>query len=266
MATMDLNLERFRGGDRLDAGSLRGAVIDVMRGDVALSSRSEREFLDAVDALLAVGIGMSPVLSSYGQGLTLLAGTLLRIAGANVEAIRTEVAQRDDHALAALISALVTRLRGAARPAEPARPPLAPPPITPSSDSSHSWTREVNHSTDLRRQDLSPSSSVLGRGSEGSVEGPHAVSNGENVALSYLRSLMSDELARAIGGYASPSGASSVRTPAVSAWVHVEVAPGIALQVSAEVAASLAAADARRDVLAKLDAALARLLGTLRPT
>lgn len=288
---MTLNLDRFRGGDRLDAGSLRGAVIDLLRSEPGLRARADRELLDAIDSLLAVGVGMSPVLNSYGQGVTLLAGALLRIVGANVDAVRADVNARDERGLEAVVHALVARLRAAAPsaagqaagqrqvapqpvplttafvPTEPPSPNLvspAPQPLrVPAPSGTQAWSDEVASVPAISREQIENGSLDMRGSFVRPPEHDGRAVSGDNPALQYLRGLVTDELAAAIQGYQRSADA-TLSTPPVAAWVHVEVAPGVTLNVRADAAYALASRSGRAEALRTLDGALERLLGGLQ--
>lgn len=259
---MTLRLERFRGGDRMDAGTLRGAVIEVLRGDAAVAARPERDYLDAIDALLASGVGTSPVLTAYGQGLTLLAGTLLRLAGANMDAIRVEVTQRDEPGLEALIHAITARLRAAAGgSAVAAQPPPVSAHRTPTSDVRPPVAMDVASSPDLARhgQRVSAREAATVAGNDSLLGAAEGSARSDNLPLTYLRGLMSDDLAQAIRGLDAQASAARNEGAAVEGWLLVTIAPGVTISLRTDVAATMDSASARQDIARLVDQAMERL-------
>jgi hypothetical protein len=261
---MSLDLERLRGGDRLDAGTLRGSVLELLRSEPALRTRRDDELHGAIDELLGTGVGLGSALSAYAQGLTLLAAALLRLAGANLDATRAEVQQRDEAGLEALIGAIVGRLRGAAGLPQP--PPAIPaPPV--SEGAPDAWAGEVASAPFHDRQKASvPVRTSPRPAADSGVES--GIGERGQAAAGYLRALVTPAMAAVIEGMgaarptSAPSAAPAARQPA--AWVELPVEDGIAVMVRGDVLERIAAAgDA--DLPERVGRGLSALLGGLRP-
>lgn len=252
----------------MDAGTLRGAVIEVLRGDPAVSARPERDYLDAIDGLLASGVGTAPMLNAYGQGLTLLAGTLLRLAGANVDAIRVEVTQRDEAGLEALIHAITARLRAAAGGTPVA---VQPPPVsavrTPNPDLRPPVAVEVASSPDLARhgQRVAAREAATVAGNDSLLGAAAGAARSDNLPLTYLRGLMTDDLARAIRGLDAQASAARSEGAAVEGVLVVTIAPGVTLSLRTDVASTLDSGGARQDLARLVEQALERLARAMQP-
>lgn len=119
---------RFRGNPHFDAPSLRHAVASTLQPEPFFAGRDRAMIEQAFDDLIGAGVGHPASYDdAYGQALALTVGLLLRLAGANLEAIAAEIARRDVGGLEVVAEALLARMRAQAQETAPAAsldPPL----------------------------------------------------------------------------------------------------------------------------------------------
>ncbi len=119
---------RFRGNPHFDAPSLRHAVASTLQPEPFFAGRDRAMIEQSFDDLIGAGVGHpASYEDAYGQALALTVGLLLRLAGANLDAIAAEIARRDVRGLEVVAEALLTRMRAQAQDTAPAAS-LDPPP------------------------------------------------------------------------------------------------------------------------------------------
>ena len=112
-----MDVIRLRGTHRLDPAELQTHVFRLLRDEPALASYDERALRVAMAVLLNQGVGLRATPGAgegYRQILSLYAGALLKLAGAGLEAIESEVERRDEARLEVLIRSVLSRLAQAA--------------------------------------------------------------------------------------------------------------------------------------------------------
>jgi hypothetical protein len=117
-----MDVIRLRGTHRLDPAELQTHVFRLLRDEPALASYDERALRVAMAVLLNQGVGLRATPGAgegYRQILSLYAGALLKLAGAGLEAIESEVERRDEARLEVLIRSVLSRLAQAAEAGSP---------------------------------------------------------------------------------------------------------------------------------------------------
>lgn len=117
-----MDVIRLRGTHRLDPAELQTHVFRLLRDEPALVAQDERALRVAMAVLLNQGVGLRATPGAgegYRQILSLYAGALLKLAGAGLEAIESEVERRDEARLEVLIRSVLSRLAQAAEAGSP---------------------------------------------------------------------------------------------------------------------------------------------------
>lgn len=254
-------LQRFRGTERRSGQELRSVMRTLLRADATTRSRGEAVVYEAVDALLGEGIPFTPEFSAYSgyaQVVGLYAGTLLKLAGASLAAIRAELLRRDEAALEALVPVLQHRLRPNESLEDFAPANEMPAPGAPTRSA---VTSAVEISIPTPRDAPPPvvqSAAVSAVGAQ--AGGPH----------DYLRGLITEDIGKLIrawrGATARPATVAVPAGPAlaaaeIDACLRIELADGIALELRGSQMAALGDRGRRAEVLRQLAAQLDRFYG-----
>lgn len=243
-----MDLSRFQQLDRLEPGVLRIAMVDVLSRERALARTSREALEDAIDSLINDGFGLGRAdTSARRQSMLVAAGVLLKLAGASVAAIRSELDHRDDASLESVMNALLSRVRGSVdSPSSSAPPRPEPAPITGPAPLAHAPPASIDSAPNVPRVAL------------------EAAPGRENPALRFLNGLITDDIAGlmkrtndAARASATAHTAHTAEIPAL-AWIELSVGDGVRFELSADALRELAD-DRRRDVLmgvirARLDA------------
>lgn len=254
---------RFRGTHRLASAEAARIVMQILR-ETPETRRHDRDALAAlVQEVEASGVGApskeDPNGGGYRQVLAVLTGVLLRLAGANDDAVRGAVVGRDGGDLERLVQAILARMGQLAEQGEPVR------------------RLEASVGAEL--------SSVVGVTSDGLRQFGALAEEDEdlpNEALAYLEELADERvrrIARNVGRPNPPSravdiveildsaSASGVRErgdaetkneDALAAMTTLAIAEGVALRISADALESARAAGARAELIRAFASTLER--------
>lgn len=289
-----MDLSRFQDLERLEPGALRISMIDVLSRERALARTSRERLEDAVDSLINDGFGVRMSESTARrQAMLISAGVLLRLAGASVQAIRTELEHRDDAALEGVMDALLSRMRGPSDNAgrsqapsvesapvsghspNPPRPAVVtdagrPGVAASASSSSGPGSPASDHTPPI---DSSPNAAVMRPASVGSAPNiPRSAANAptvtvggrENPALRFLNGLITDDIAALIR---RANTATSVEGPleslpvAARAWIELSVGEGVRFELTEDTLRGLADSRRREALVGAIRARLDALYG-----
>lgn len=117
----------FKTAQWLSTDELRHAVTRLLLEEPATAAHGKVILKSTVDSLAREGIGVVDEpphgrAVGYRQVLSLTTAALLKLNGANLQAIKTEIAGRDDIRLEGLVNAVLTRMRGSLEPGASAPP------------------------------------------------------------------------------------------------------------------------------------------------
>jgi hypothetical protein len=124
MGRLMIELDEFAGRPPMDGESLVRTVLQILRREPATAARESGAVEKAVREVCNAGIGARPGSVASFQVREALNGALLRLAGASLTAIQSELSRRNDDASQKLLSdALIARYRNSG--AQTLRPPEA---------------------------------------------------------------------------------------------------------------------------------------------
>ena len=119
------SFSRFRGTHRLASSEAARIVLQILRETPETRQHDRQKLADYVREVEDSGVGdpteLDPAGGGYRQVLAVLTGVLLKLAGANTEAIRQAVAGRTGKDLERLISAILARMGQMEEQGEPVR-------------------------------------------------------------------------------------------------------------------------------------------------
>lgn len=255
-----MDFTRHRGTHRLDVSDVQARVFDLLRAESVTQRASDRELRVAMAELLNRGVGIEAPQGpgeGYRQILSLYGGTLLKLAGAGVDAIESEVKSRDEARLELLVRAVLSRLAQASEAGEPGV----------RDDGSHAGSAVAESQAVPVASFAKLASPFYKRNSSGSRQ---AVSGVESPAFAYVRERLTPDVLRYVrtlpDDLEPPVAQDATRAqesrPAMALQVGegdrtvLELADGVTLHVTSAAAGTLRSASSRAALIRALASAL----------
>lgn len=262
-----MDFTRHRGTHRLEVSDVQQRVFQLLRVEPVNEHLSDRELRVAMAELLNRGVGLDAPQGpgeGYRQILSLYGGTLLKLAGAKVEAIDHEVQSRDEARLESLVRAVLARLAQASEAGEPGSGGAAA--------SSHTGSAVAEAKAVPVASFANVASPFYKRNANGARQ---ASSGTDSPAFAYLRERLTDDVLRFVrtlpedvappeavdAPHAQDPRRAMALQMADSSDTVIELVDGVQLRVAPGAAPALKSASSRAALIRALASALQREWG-----
>ena len=189
---------RYQGTHRLAADELTRITLALLREMPATRPHADDVLREALADLIAQGVGMSAEQGpgdGYRQILAVVSGVLLRLAGANVEAVKAEVVSRDATRLEGLVKGIVARLQQMAELGDPRESDDATVPPRPESGPGSPREAPVTSVPGMASPLVPPGATTE------DAPNPGNTSDEASPPMRYLQGLMDDDVIRSIRNF-----------------------------------------------------------------